>query len=145
MKIVIKTTDGIQIMTLSGGADLDDALLKWKQAHVDKYISHRDIPDHAIPTDREFRDAWADSTPEKVIDFDMTKARAIHLERIRAKRNIALAVLDTSGTKAVDQENASLIAEVRAEKQVLRDIPQTISEALLAASTIAELKIINPL
>ena len=75
----------------------------------------------------------------------MTKARAIHLERIRAKRNIALAVLDTSGTKAVDQENASLIAEVRAEKQVLRDIPQTISEALLAASTIAELKIINPL
>ena len=74
MKTVIKTTDGVAIMTLVEGADLSEAIEKWKQANLGKYISHRQMPDSAIPTDRSFRHLWTDTTPELTIDIDMTKA-----------------------------------------------------------------------
>ena len=38
MKIVIKTTDGVQIMTLVGDSDVGEALSKWGDLHPNKYI-----------------------------------------------------------------------------------------------------------
>ena len=75
MKIVIKlASGGVAIMTLVNDADEAEAIEKWKLANPEKYVSHRQMPDSAIPTDRTFRDAWADITPELIIDIDMAKA-----------------------------------------------------------------------
>ena len=75
MKIVIKlASGGVAIMTLVNDADEAEAIEKWKLANPEKYVSHRQMPDSAIPTDRTFREAWADTTPELTIDIDMAKA-----------------------------------------------------------------------
>ena len=132
-------------MTLVEGADLDTAISKWQQVHPNMYISHRETQDDAIPTDRTFRDAWADTTPEVCIDIDMAKARNIHLERIRIKRNAELAKLDVEAIKAQDMGNAETLAQIRARKQELRDLPATLAPTLASASSVDELKAIQPL
>ena len=59
------------------------------------------------------------------IIVNMTKARAIHMNRIRAVRNKQLADLDVPFMRAVETGDASELARIASEKQVLRDIPQT--------------------
>ena len=145
MKIVIKTTGGIHILTLVGDADLNDVLQKWKNFNVGKYVSHREMPDDVIPTDRTFRDAWADTTPELAIDVDMAKARNIHLSRIREQRNVELAKLDVEAIKAQDIGDAETLAQIRARKQELRDLPATLAPTLASALSVDALKAIQPL
>ena len=145
MKTVIKCLDGgIAVMTLVDGADLQEALRKWDDVNPGKYLSHRDMPASAIPADREFRSAWADTTPELVIDIDMPKAREIHLNGIREKRNAELARLDIAAIKAQDTSDDATLQTIRARKQELRDLPVTIAPTLAAASTAIELKLIQP-
>ena len=75
MKTVIKlASGGVAIMTLVNDADEAEAIEKWKLANPEKYVSHRQMPDSAIPTDRTFREAWEDTTPELTIDIDTAKA-----------------------------------------------------------------------
>jgi len=145
MKIVIKTTEGIQIMTLVGDSDLSDALRKWVEVNPNQYISHREMPDDVIPTDRTFRDAWADTTPELIIDIDMAKARAIHLDSIRIKRNAELSKLDIQATKAQDIGDADALTQIRVRKQELRDLPATLAPSLASAVSVDALKAIQPL
>ena len=145
MKTVIKTTDGIAIMNLVSGADFDDALLKWKLVNPGKYISHRDMPDEVIPSDRTFRNAWADTTPELAIDIDMDKARNIHLESIRIKRNAELSKLDIQATKAQDIGDVDALTQIKAHKQELRDLPATLFQTLASAASVDALKAILPL
>jgi len=145
MKTVIKCTDGsVAVMTLVEGADLSEALRKWGNVNPGKYLSHRQMEDSAIPKDRKFREAWADTTLEPMIDIDMVKARAIHLARIRVKRNAELARLDTDAIRAEDMGLTEELTKIRAKKQVLRDLPQTIQANLEAAKTVEELKAIQP-
>jgi hypothetical protein len=144
MKIAIKCIDGsVQIMTLVKGA-AEDAIGKWKQQWPGKYVSHREMPDDAIPTDRTFREAWTDTTPEAVIDIDMAKAREIHLTRLRAERDALLIKLDQESIKAQDQGLTEELQIIRATKQALRDLPDTIQADLAAAKTTDELKQIRP-
>jgi hypothetical protein len=146
MKTVIKCTDGsVAVMTLVEGADLDEALRKWGDVNPGKYLSHRDMENSAIPKDREFREAWTDTTPEAVIDIDMVKARKIHLDRIRVKRNAALDVLDIEALKAIEKSDTVTLTAVAAKKQALRDLPQTMAADLEAAKTVDDLKKIIPL
>ena len=146
MKTVIKCTDGsVAVMTLVAGANLDEAISKWKQAHPNKYLSHREMPDDAVPTDRTFRDAWTDTTPELTIDIDMAKARGIHLGRIRIKRNAELSKLDTQATKAQDIGDAATLTQIRARKQELRDLPVTLAPTLASAASVDALNAIQPL
>jgi len=146
MKTIIKCTDGsVAVMTLVAGADEAEALKKWKLVNPDTYVSHRQMPDSAIPADRTFRNAWADTTPELTIDVDMVKARAIHLESIRIKRNAELAKLDVEAIKAQDMGNAETLAQIRARKQELRDLPATLAPTLASALSVDALKAIQPL
>ena len=145
MRIVIKTHDGVQIMTLVEGANFEDALRKWADVNPNQYISHREMPDDAIPTDRTYRGAWTDTTPQLTIDIDMVKAREIHLQRIRIQRNAELAKLDIEAIKAQDMEDATKLAEIRQRKQELRDLPTTLIPLLANANSTEELKAIKPL
>lgn len=146
MKTVIKCTDGsVAVMTLVDGADLSESLRKWGDVNPGKYLSHRDMPDEAIPTDRTFREAWADTTPELVIDVDMPKARSIHLNRIREKRNAELSRLDIESIKAQDINDNATLQTIRARKQELRDLPTTITPQINAALTPDDLKLVQPL
>ena len=56
---------------------------------------------------------------------NMDKARAIHMDKIRAARNIELAAKDIPFMRAVEAGDTSAQSAIAAEKQVLRDIPQT--------------------
>jgi len=145
MKIVIKKTDGVDIMTVIGASDSSELLRRWRDFNVGKYISHREMPDDAIPEDRTFRDAWADATPELTIDIDMGKAREIHLDRIRIKRNAKLSYLDIEAMKAQDIGDAEALEQIRAQKQELRDLPATLAPTLGAANSVDALKAIQPL
>ena len=122
---------------------LSTTLRKWGDANPGKYASHRDMEDSAIPTDREFRNAWTDTTPELVIDIDMAKARTIYLDRLRIKRDSELALLDIEALKAIEQGDTATLQTVAAQKQALRDLPETISADLEAAKTVGDLKAIS--
>ena len=146
MKTIIKCTDGsVAVMTLVAGADEAEALEKWKLVNLNTYVSHRQMPDSAIPTDRTFRNAWADTTPELTIDVDMAKARAIHLESIRIKRNAELSKLDVQATKAQDIGDTETLTQIRVRKQELRDLPATLAPTLASAASVDALKAIQPL
>ena len=59
------------------------------------------------------------------INVDMTKARVIHMDVIRAERNKELAAKDITFMRSVEAGDASAQATIKAEKQTLRDIPAT--------------------
>jgi len=84
---------------------------------------------------RIFRGAWEDNGI--AIQVNMTKARAIHIDRIRKVRNAELAKLDIPWMKAVEDGDTDMQATIKAKKQELRDIPQTFD---LTTDTPKELK-----
>jgi len=55
----------------------------------------------------------------------MTKARAIHLDEIRAVRNAELVAKDITFMRAIEAGDTDAQATIGTEKQVLRDIPAT--------------------
>ena len=71
-----------------------------------------------IPSDRTFRNAWQYN--ENVIEINMTKAKEIHRDNLRAERQPRLDALDVSYMKAL--EAGSGAAEIATQKQTLRDI-----------------------
>ena len=86
-----------------------------------------------VPQDRTFRNAW-------LVDLtvDMTKAREIHRDRLRAMRVPLLQALDTEYLRA--DERADLIAKqtIAAKKQALREV--TADPAIDSAKSPDELK-----
>ena len=58
------------------------------------------------------------------IVVNMAKARGIEMDKIREVRNLELAKKDIDFMKALEADDGSHKA-IAAEKQVLRDIPQT--------------------
>ena len=76
------------------------------------------------------------------INVNMPKARAIHMDKIRAVRNRQLASLDVPFMQAGETGDVSELARIASEKQALRDIPQTLD---LTTDTPEELKAIWPI
>ena len=59
------------------------------------------------------------------VNVNMTKARAIHLEKIRLVRNAELAKEDITFMRAVEAGDTDTQATIATKKQTLRDIPAT--------------------
>ena len=59
------------------------------------------------------------------INVNMTKARDIHMDIIRAERNKELAAKDITFMRSVEDGDTDAQAAIKAEKQTLRDIPAT--------------------
>lgn len=73
-----------------------------------------------------------------MIIINMTRARAIHLARIRAARDAELARLDGQELRAMSQERGEELREIRAKKQMLRDIPEMLDlEAITTPEALA--------
>lgn len=96
----------------------------------------------AIPSDRTFRAAW--TAAAGTVTVDMPKARAIHLDRIRAEREVALAALDVEFSKAIGAKDQAAADAVEAKRQALRDLPASVASILNAAATPEALKAIDP-
>ncbi len=97
--------------------------------------------DEQVPRDRTYRNALRDTGAELV--HDMPRARALHLERVRRKRAVDLAALDIEYMRHVGI-NPKRAAEVETQRQALRDLPTTLAPALEAASTVEQLKGVQP-
>lgn len=97
------------------------------------------LDDEAIPTDPlswKYRDAWVFTGSG--IEVDVQKAKPIALEVLRKRRNAELESLDTDEMRfALDP---SRLSSVRARKQVLRDAPTALAEAVTASKTLDELE-----
>lgn len=86
-----------------------------------------------LPSKRIYRNAWTDNNPTSTVDVEMSRAREIQMGLIRVKRDEKLAELDIEQLKGVD---------VTAQKEVLRNIPQTFD--LTVAQTPDELEVLWP-
>lgn len=92
MAIVIKkASGGIAVMRLLNNGDIETCIAQWKAVNPGEYVSHREIPDAAIPTDRTFRNAWADTTPAQVVDIDLAKAKAAKIASFNEPFELAAA------------------------------------------------------
>ena len=90
------------------------------------------------PSDRHFRGAWKLSSDSKVIAEDMTKAKEIFKDKIRAVRQPLLEAEDVVYMKALEASDSSAQAASIAKKKKLRDAPA--AAAIGSADTIAKLK-----
>jgi len=77
-----------------------------------------------------------------VITVDMTKAREIKRDMIRAERNPLLEKLDVEYMRAQEAGDTTLQQEIAAKKQALRDA--TVDPVIDAATTPDELKAATP-
>lgn len=110
--------------------------------NVPEGCEHRIATIDKLPSDRVFRDAWTDENPSETVDIDMQKARAIHMDRLRLKRNDKLKLLDVEYIKAMESDDNSAKNAIKALKQQLRDLPTAYD--LGTASTPEELKLMIP-
>jgi len=94
----------------------------------------RDASSLTVPADRTFRGAWQFNGA--AVEIDMTAAREIHKDNLRAERKPELEKLDVAYMKALEQGGDT--AAIAAEKQTLRDV--TDDARIAAASTPDELK-----
>lgn len=133
-RIVYQRQDGqLAIVTpayrdrIHAGRSAEDILfLAWTRL-PSTAVAPRIVEDTEIPADRTFRQAWTDTG--SAIVCDMPKARTIHLDRIRAARQPELDRLDREWMKAVGQKNQAAADSIEAQRQALRDLPQTLPVA----------------
>lgn len=99
-----------------------------------------DSADYATPADRVFRNAWAADESQGVITVDMSKARDIWRDKIRAARLPEFVRLDAAFMRAL--ETGTDTSAIVAQKQALRDA--TADPAIDAALTPEQLKLVQP-
>jgi len=97
----------------------------------------RDAASLTVPSDRTFRGAWQFNG--SAVEVDMTSARNIHKDNLRAERKPRLEALDVAYMKALEAGTGA--ADIAAQKQTLRDI--TSDARIAAAATPDELKALD--
>ena len=103
---------------------------------TDKDGATVDAASVTLPSDRHFRDAW--KLNGSVMTEDMTAAKVIFKNKIRAVRKPLLEEEDVVYMKALEADDASAKTASVAKKKALRDAPA--AKAIDDADTIAKLK-----
>ena len=138
-KIAVKRSDGgVSIIVPTNEAT--PALLLRDALAVVGYVSHREIEDNKIPTDRYFRNAWTDDNPTTTVDVDITKAKDIKKNYMRQLRKPKLEALDIEFMKALETGDTQAQSSIAAKKQELRAVTD-----LSLPETVEELKAFLPL
>ena len=131
MKILIKNPDGtvgIMYPILDCGLSLNQIIAK----DVPAGIPYEVVDDSVIPSDRTFRNAWRHD-----LQVDIQKAQEITKNRLRDERKPLLENLDVEVMR--NMSDPVKLAEIEAQKQVLRDLPQQVDNL----KTVEELKAIK--
>ena len=132
LSITYPTEESLGAMSIDEVADLV----------VPDGISFHIIEQEKIPPNRDFRNAWKYDNSVESVNVNMQKARDIHRDRIRIKRDEKLKALDISYMRADEQGDATQKANIANEKQILRDLPQDFD--LTQATTPEELNALWP-
>lgn len=96
----------------------------------------RDASSLNVPKDRAFRGAWQFNGD--AVEIDMTAAKEIQKQKLRAERAPKFAELDAEWFRADEEGDAAAKALIVAKKRALRDVTQ--NDKLLKAKTAEELK-----
>jgi hypothetical protein len=94
-----------------------------------------------VPTDRLFRASWRDTGT--AIENDMEKARKIWLDEARRQRQPKLDDLDREWSRAMGQNKKKEADDIEVERQRLRDLPETIADAVAEAKDLVELRAVS--
>jgi len=123
---LIKMNDGkVKIMHLIKG-DVSQSISRLPDAA--DVISFNEILETDLPPDREFREAWTHNGNQ--IDFDLGKAKAIQLSRIRMVRDKILSDLDRDYLIALETQDDSAMSIIALEKQRLRNITEPLKQLI---------------
>lgn len=123
--VLIERPDGgVSIMQMVETADGGAEIAKWEAGSGARVVGWYEVGATDLPSDRTFREAWTHIGAGKCA-VDMSKARSLQMDRIRASRDAELAKLDGPAIRALEQGDADAMAEIARQKQRLRDIPQT--------------------
>ena len=133
MRLIFKRSDGsVAIGMFLDGVDPAEEMAKYNQSVTGApaiSVRQATIEDSPPPgwdgskSDRTFREAWTDEVAGPQIDVDMPKARTIHMDRIREKRNAKLTELDLAYMIADENGDNPSKAAIAQQKKVLRDLP----------------------
>lgn len=74
-----------------------------------------------LPCHKEYQDAWR--LVDGAIEIDMDKAREIHIDILRQKRDDELIKLDIDSLRCLEESDYSGLEIVKRQKQKLRDMP----------------------
>jgi hypothetical protein len=74
-----------------------------------------------IPSDRTFRDAWEHGG--NTVVHNMAKARTIAQDRVREARGPRFTALDADYIRALEDNDTSKQAQIKAQKAILRNAP----------------------
>jgi hypothetical protein len=137
-RIVFWDNGGVQVLIpapkhvallMEQGMTEQEAVESIRDSDVPETATDVEITDTTmIDEDRTFRNAWQiDKAPgrQKVTKVHMAKARAIWMQKIRNSRRFALRDQDIESRRAFEEQDDTKRAAVAAEKQRLRDLPQT--------------------
>lgn len=122
MKIIYKTETGISIVHPTGELSIEAVFEK--DVPQEYKASALIVDDDFVFPDRSYRNAW-DFVDGKVIE-DITKAKEIHKDKLRAERKPLLEAQDILYMKAL--ENNTDVVEIIKEKQRLRDITKEVDK-----------------
>jgi hypothetical protein len=100
------------------------------------------VDEAALPADRTYRNALR--LDGERLSFDVAHATALHLDEIRHARVRAFAPLDAAWMRALAQLKTAEAAEIERQRQVLRDLPQTLARSLETVTTLEELRALWP-
>jgi len=107
---------GLKIVVPAKGKTIEDAILTLPAESEGHFVTRRE----ALIQDRYFRNAWKLDLPKQSISVDMVKAKAVHIDRLRVKRNERLNELDIEWFKAATDLERKTIER---QKQNLRNMP----------------------
>lgn len=135
----ITMKDGsVAIMQTIGDVTVEACLAKWHPDEQAKVVSHIEIDPADVPADRAFRNEWR--LDGRKVAVNMELARVSHMADIRKRRDAALATKDGEWLVAFSRGDQAGADAIEAERQKLRDVPQTIDADIKAAATPEALK-----
>jgi hypothetical protein len=103
-------------------------------------VRYKIVTWESVPKDRTYRNALQHT--DQGFHHDLEKAKALHLDKIRRARTAQLGELDKDWMRATGQGKKQEADAIEAQRQALRDAPQTVN--LDTVTTIEELKLAWP-
>lgn len=132
--VYINPDNSINIIVPAQGVDVETLI----KSQVPEGCAYRIVNASELPFRDTYRPAWKVDNDFKVI-HDMSKAKEIHKDRIRALRAPKLEALDLKYQRADEEGDLELKKAIVLKKKKLRDL--TTHASIEGAKTIEDLKL----